>query len=145
MRCLLAKTVCGRTQFPMPRADPEEGGQGPGPSPLENHKFYRFKYQYAIGTRPLGKVGPTWTCWTALLHGILESYSVMIVFFEKAMITGLPLQKKLRTYKNTKKKQTLDRFSASRAWTTTPSKPDENFWIRAWIYVIMVLKKRYRS
>ena len=29
----------------------------------------------------------------------------MIVFFEKAMITGLPLQNKLRTYKDLQKKE----------------------------------------
>ena len=56
----------------------------------------------------------------------------MIVFFEKAMITGLPLQKKLRTYKKKKrrKKQRQSFCSVSRAWTPPPpptAKPDESF------------------
>ena len=69
----------------------------------------------------------------------------MIVFFEKAMITGLPLQNKLRTYKK-KKKQRQSFFSVSRAWTPPPTaKPTKISWIRAWIYVIVVVEKRYRS
>ena len=68
----------------------------------------------------------------------------MIVFFEKAMITGLSLQKKLRTYKKKakkktkkkKKKKTTSKLSSvSRAWTPPPpphththtAKPDESF------------------
>ena len=50
----------------------------------------------------------------------------MIVFFEKAMITGLPLQNKLRTYKKGRKKQRQSFFSVSRA-LTPPPEPDENF------------------
>ena len=114
MLCLLAKTMCGRTQLTMPRADPEEGQLlGLDPSPLENHKFYRFIWKYAIGPLPPGESSTPWKCWTVLLHGILESYSIMIVFFEKAMITGLPLQNKLRTYKKTKKTNTVRAFFQS--------------------------------
>ena len=54
----------------------------------------------------------------------------MIVFFrKKAMITGIPLQNQLRTYKNEeKKKQRQSFFSVSRAWIPPPAaKPDENF------------------
>ena len=56
----------------------------------------------------------------------------MIVFFEKAMITGLPLQNKLRTYNKEEKKTTSEIFSVSRAGTPPPphthtAKPDENF------------------
>ena len=56
----------------------------------------------------------------------------MIVFFrKKAMITGIPLQNQLRTYKNEEKKQRQSFFSVSRARTPPPppptAKPDENF------------------
>ena len=51
---------------------------------------------------PWEKLDP-WKCWTVLLHGISESYSLKIVFFEKAIITGLPLQNKLRTNKKRRK------------------------------------------
>ena len=51
MLCLLAKTMCGRTQLTIPCADPEEGA-GSG------QKFYRFIWKYKIGPLPLGKVGP---------------------------------------------------------------------------------------
>ena len=51
----------------------------------------------------------------------------MIVFFEKAMLTGLPLQNKLRTYEK-REKTTSVLFSVSRSWTPPPiAKPDENF------------------
>ena len=54
----------------------------------------------------------------------------MIVFFEKAMITGLPLQNKLRTYRKKKrKKQRQSFFSQSGLDPHPPStaKPDEKF------------------
>ena len=54
----------------------------------------------------------------------------MIVFFEKAMITGLPSQNKLRTYRKRREKTTSELFSVSRAWTRPPpptAKPDEKF------------------
>ena len=53
----------------------------------------------------------------------------MIVFFEKAMITGLPLQNKLRTYKKRRKKNTSELcFSQSGLDPPPPTtKPDENF------------------
>ena len=44
------------------------------------------------------------------------------------MITRLPLQNKLRTYKKRRKKHCQSFFSVSRAWTPHPTaKPDENF------------------
>ena len=43
------------------------------------------------------------------------------------MITGLPLQNKLRTYKKRRKKTTSELFSVSRAGTPHNAKPDENF------------------
>ena len=43
----------------------------------------------------------------------------MIVFFEKAMITGLPLQNKLRTYRKKKRKINV------RANFSQSAKPDE--------------------
>ena len=45
------------------------------------------------------------------------------------MITGLPLQNKLRTYRKKKRKTTSELFLVSRAWTPPPStaKPDEKF------------------
>ena len=92
-----------------------------------------FILKYAIGPPPPGKSWTPWKCKSAHLHGISESYNLMIVFFEKAMITGLPLQNKLRTYK-----KNLRLFSVSRAWTPPPpphtAKPDQNF-----------LDKRYRG
>ena len=53
----------------------------------------------------------------------------MIVFFEKAMITGLPLLNKLRTYRKRREKTMSELFLVSRAWTPPPSnaKPDERF------------------
>ena len=51
----------------------------------------------------------------------------MIVFFEKPMITGLPLQNKLRTYKKRRrKKQRQNFFLVSRA-LTPPPQPEDNF------------------
>ena len=50
---------------------------------------------------------------------MLESCGLMIVFFEKAMITGPPLQNKLRTYRKGRKKKP-ELFSVSRAWTPPP-------------------------
>ena len=126
MLCILAKTMCGGTQLTMPFADAEEGA-GVRTQIL---KVYIEIYNW---TPPPGKIWTPWKCWTVLLHGISESYSLMIVFFEKAMITGLPLQNKLRTYKRTKKKNVRAFFSVSRAWTFPPlpphptAKPDENF------------------
>ena len=127
------------------------GGRGPDPSPPGKSQILLVYIEICNWTpSPWEKLDP-WKCWTVLLHGILESYSLMIFFFEKAMITGLPLQNKLRTYKKKKKKQHRQSFfSFSRAWTPPPlpAIPDENFldpWIHARIYVIMVVEKRYRS
>ena len=53
----------------------------------------------------------------------------MIVFFEKAMVTGLPLQNKLKIYRKKKRKNNIR--AVSRAWTPPPppptAKPDEKF------------------
>ena len=92
-----------------------------------------------------------WTplkCWAVYLHGISESYSLMIVFFEKAMITGLPLQNKMRTYKKRRKKRTSELlFSQSGLDSPPPQLPNPTkiSWLRAWIYVIVVVEKRYLS
>ena len=45
------------------------------------------------------------------------------------MITGLPLQNKLRTYRKKKRKNNVRAFLVSRAWTPPPStaKPDEKY------------------
>ena len=54
----------------------------------------------------------------------------MIVFFEKAMITGLPLQNKLKTCKKNKqekKKQRQSFFISQSGLDPLTSKPDENF------------------
>ena len=55
----------------------------------------------------------------------------MIVFFEKAMITGLPLQKKLRTYRKTKRKKEVRAFFSQSGLDPPPplstAKPDEKF------------------
>ena len=105
------------------------GGRGPDPSPLENHKFYRFILKYEIGPPPPGKSWTPWKCLTVLLHGISASYSLMIVFFEKAMITGLFLHNKLRTLKKTKEKTTSEIFLSQSGLDPPPptAKPDENF------------------
>ena len=50
----------------------------------------------------------------------------MIVYFEEAMITGLPLQNKLRTYKKEEEKTSELCFSQSGLDPPT-TKPDENF------------------
>ena len=54
----------------------------------------------------------------------------MIVFFQKAMITGLPLQNKLRTCRKRREKTMSELFLVSRAWTPHPpstAKSDEKF------------------
>ena len=51
----------------------------------------------------------------------------MIVFFEKAMITGLPLQNKLRTYKKRRKKNNVRVIFQSVGLGPPTSKLDENF------------------
>ena len=107
MLCLLAKTMCGRTQLTMPRADPEEGAGVQTPAPWKITNSIGLYRNMQLDPLPLGKVGPPG-------NRILESHSLMIVFLEKAMITGLPLQKKLRNYKkqkqNKKQKKTSEHF-----------------------------------
>ena len=51
----------------------------------------------------------------------------MIVFFEKAMITGYPLQNKLRTYKKNAEKHNVKAFFQSVELGPPTAKPDENF------------------
>ena len=144
MLCLLAKTMCGRTQLTMPRADP--GGRGPHPSPMEITNSIGL-YRICNWTPPPEKSWTPWKCWTVLLHRILESYSLMIVFFrKKAMITGIPLQNQLRTYKNEEKNNVRAIFqSVGLGPPPPPQNPTKISWIRAWIYVIVVGEKRYRS
>ena len=52
MLCLLAKTMCGRTQLTMPCADPEEGA---GVRTKMSIGLYR---NIKLDPLPLGKVGP---------------------------------------------------------------------------------------
>ena len=53
----------------------------------------------------------------------------MIVFFEKAMITGLPLQNKLRTYRKKKRKNNVMAFFSQSGLDPPPPSPstDEKF------------------
>ena len=54
----------------------------------------------------------------------------MIVFFDKAMITGLPLQNKLRTYRKKKRKNNVRAFFSQSGLDPPPpstAKPDEKF------------------
>ena len=53
----------------------------------------------------------------------------MIVFFEKAMITGLPLQNKLRTYRKKKRKNNVRAIFSQSGLDPPPSTaiPDEKF------------------
>ena len=56
MLCLLAKTMCGRTQLTIPPADPEEGAGVPAPRKTTNSiGLYR---NMQMDPLPLGKVGP---------------------------------------------------------------------------------------
>ena len=111
----------------MQRVDPEEWAGVQTPAPFENHKFYRFISKYAIGSPLPGKSWTPLKCWTVLLHGKSESYSLIIVFFEKAMITGLPLQNNMRTYKKRRKKQRQSFFQSLGLGPPHTAKPGENF------------------
>ena len=51
----------------------------------------------------------------------------MIVYLKKAMITGLPLQNKLRTYKKNEEKKRQSFFYQSVGLGSPTAKPDENF------------------
>ena len=76
----------------------------------------------------------------------IESYKLIIVFFEKAIITGLPLQNKQRTYKKGKEKNNVRAFFQSVGLgPPQPPNPTEISGIRAWIYVSVVVEERYRS
>ena len=139
MLCLLAKTMCGRTQLTMPRADPEEGAWVRTPAPRKITNYIGLYRKMQLDPPPPAKSWTPWKCWTVLLHGISESYSLKTVFFEKAMITGLPLQNKLRTNKKKeeKKKTRQSFFSVSRAWTPPPpppptAKPRRNVYTLSW-------------
>ena len=144
MLCFLAKTMCERTQLTMPRADPEEGAEVRTPAPWKSQILLVY-IEICNWTPPPEKSWTPWKCWTVLLHRILESYGLMIVFFEKTMITGIPLQNQLRTYKNEEKTTAELFFSQSGLDPPPPQNPTKISWIRAWIYVIVVGEKRYRS
>ena len=58
MLCLLAKTMCARTQLTMPRADPEEGGRGPDPSPLEITNSIGLYRNMQLDPSPWEKLDP---------------------------------------------------------------------------------------
>ena len=117
--------------FTMPRADPDEGAGVRTPALWKMTNSVGLYRNMQLDPLLLGKVGPHWTCWTVLLLGISESYSLMIVFFEKAMITGLPLQNKLRTYKIRRIKNNVRAFFQLSGLGTPPppttAKPGENF------------------
>ena len=66
------------------------------------------------------------------------------------MVTGLPLQNKLRTYKKRRKNNNVRAFfAASRAWTPHPPPPPQRknptkiFWIRVW--TVSLLKTFYSA
>ena len=147
MLSLLAKTMFRRTKLTMPRADPEEvaGVRTPAPWKITNSiGLYRNMQLHPLH---LGKVEPHGDVRASFSMEYRKVIVLMIVFFEKAMITGHPLQNKLRTYrKKRREKTTSELFLVSPAWTPLPPpNPTKNSWIRAWIYVIVVVKKRYRS
>ena len=126
MLCLLAKTMCGRTQLTMPRADPEDGAGGRTSAPWKITSSIGLYRNMQLDASLLEKLDP-WKCWTVLLHEILENYGLMIVFFEKAMITGLPLQNKLRAYKKRRKINNVRAFFSQSGLDSPTAKPDENF------------------
>ena len=98
---------------------------GPDPSPLEITNSIGLYRNMQLD--PPGKSWTPWKCWTVLLHRISESYGLMIVFFrKKAMITGIPLQNQLRTFKNEEKNNVRAFFSQS-GLDPPSAKPDENF------------------
>ena len=108
MLSLLAKTMCRRTQLTMPRADPEKvaGVRTPAPWKITNSiGLYR---NMQLDPLHLGKVEPPGNVRAPFS---MEYRKVMfIVFFEKAMITGLPLQNNLRTYRKKKRKNNVRAF-----------------------------------
>ena len=107
---LLAKTMCRRTQLTMQLAGPEEvaGVRTPAPWKITNSiGLYR---NMQLDPLHLGKAEPPGNVRAPFSMEISESYSLMIVFFEKAMITGLPLQNKLRTYRKKKRKNNVRAF-----------------------------------
>ena len=58
MLCLLAKTMSGRTQLTMPRADPEEGAGVRTPAPWKITNSIGLYRNMQLEPLPLGKVGP---------------------------------------------------------------------------------------
>ena len=105
MLSLLAKTMCRRTQLTMPRADPEEvaGVRTQAPWKITNSiGLYR---NMQLDPLHLGKVEPRGN-----VRAPFSMECLMIVFFEKAMITGLPLQNKLRPYRKKKRKNNVRAF-----------------------------------
>ena len=85
------------SQLTMPRADPEEAAGVRTPAPWKITNSIGLYRNMQLDPLHLGKVEPP---------GISKSYSLMIVLFEKAMITGLPLQNKLRTYRKKRREKT---------------------------------------
>ena len=82
MLSLLAKAMCGRTQLTMPRAYPEEvaGVRTPAPWKITNSiGSYRN-----MTPSTWEKLDPLEMLEHPSPHGIPESYSLMIVFFEKS-------------------------------------------------------------
>ena len=58
MLSLLAKTMCGRTQLTMPRADPEEGAEVRTPAPWKITNSIGLYGNRQLDPLHLGKVGP---------------------------------------------------------------------------------------
>ena len=114
----------------MPRADPETGAVVRNPAPWKITNSIGLYRNMQLDPLPLEKSWTPWKFWTVLLHGISESYSLMIVFLLKAKITGLPPQNKLRTYKKRRQKKNNVRallFIQSGLDPPPTAKPDENF------------------
>ena len=128
MLCLLAKTMCGRIQLTMTRAYPGEGAGVLTPAPWKITNTKGLYRNMQLDPPPPWKSWTSWKCWTVLLHVLSESFNLMIVFFEKAMITGLPLQSKLKTCKKRRKKNNVRAFFSQSGLDPAPTeKPDENF------------------
>ena len=58
MICPLAKTMCGRTQLTMPRADPEAGAGVRTPATWKITNSIGLYRNMQLDPLPMGKVGP---------------------------------------------------------------------------------------
>ena len=62
MLSLLAKTMCGRTQLTMPRADPEEGAGVRTPAPWKFTNSIGLYRNMQLDAPPPGKSWTPWKC-----------------------------------------------------------------------------------